>query len=154
MPCYWNTEPTVIFCEKILRWDAESTPLRGLVPSYLGSCRVVGPQATASDDKFSLYGVMEKVEHAYKSWSNLSLFCWHNINWYWYSKKEGRQYNKQQFWCSTNFNVQRINYHARCIEIDIASYNNFGKARKNFSTSHYMMVYYALKLARGRYKLA
>ena len=45
---------------KILRWFAKTTLLPVVMPCDFRSCRVVGPQATASDDSFSLYVWLKK----------------------------------------------------------------------------------------------
>ena len=98
------------------------------------SCRVVGRQATASIDNFSPYGMMEKEELLTNR--NASLICFVDKTKMCVdaTRNERRQYNRNgnlgvakmnsDSTC-TNFNIQQLYYHARCIEIDIA-WNNIG----------------------------
>ena len=52
------------FCVSVFEkyWGHSTTSSYICVPCNLRSCRVVGPQATASDDNVSMSGVMEKME--------------------------------------------------------------------------------------------
>ena len=51
-----------ICVKKINEAIHEDNTIASFCASYLRSCRVVEPQATASDDNFVQYGVIEKVE--------------------------------------------------------------------------------------------